>query len=386
MSEEKLVPKLRFEYWRKPWKISLLKNICDVVMGQSPSSKNYTTNPNDTVLIQGNADLKNGKITPKIFTKEITKKSKLGDIILTVRAPVGSLAINKYDACIGRGVCLIRSDNNKFLYYLLKRMKENHTWEKLSQGSTFESINSTDIKQLKIKIPSKEEQEKIANFLSFIDKQIELLANIYNLYQNFKKGLLQQIFTQKLQFANFKIEYASEKVGKYLIESKISGVDDINRRLTVKLNLNGIFPRETLAVEKEGSTKQYIRKTGQFIYGKQNLFKGAFGIIPKYLDGYLSSSDLPAFDFKKGIHPIWFLYYFSRKNFYQKLENLATGTGSKRVAPNDFLKIKLLVPPLEEQEKIANFLSAVDKKIDLIQNTIDKMEEFKKGLLQQMFI
>ena len=77
------------------WSSEKLGNLCKITMGQSPSSKNYSKNSNDTILIQGNADLISGKIVPRIYTSEITKLSYPGDIILTVRAPVGDLAINE---------------------------------------------------------------------------------------------------------------------------------------------------------------------------------------------------------------------------------------------------------------------------------------------------
>ena len=139
-------------------------------------------------------------------------------------------------------------------------------------------------------------------------------------------------------------------------------------------------------LKKEGATKQFIRKSGQFIYGKQNLHKGAFGIIPKELDGYLTSSDIPSFDFKGEINPKWFYYYFSRQNYYESLEKLSTGTGSKRISPKDFLNIKILVPEINEQNKIVKFLENVDKKITKTSYELDKIKDFKKSLLQQMFI
>ena len=274
-------------------------------MGQSPSSSNYTENENDTVLIQGNADLINGKVVPRIYTSEVTKTANPGDIILTVRAPVGDLAINEYKSCIGRGVCSI--EGNKFIYYFLQTLKDKHVWERLSQGSTFESINSNDIKNLNVKIPSEKTQKSISNFLTIIDNKIELLEKKYGNYQNFKKYLMQQIFAQKLRFDD-NCQYETKKVKDFLIESKIEGIDDINKRLTVKLNLKGITIRESKTIEIEGATKQFIRKSGQFIYGKQNLHKGAFGIVPKELDGYLTSSDIPSFDFKGEIKPKWFYY------------------------------------------------------------------------------
>jgi type I restriction enzyme S subunit len=166
-------PKLRFPEFSGEWKEKKFGNFCSIDMGQSPSSKNYTENPNDTILIQGNADLENGKVVPRIFTKEITKTSEPGNIIMTVRAPVGDIAINNYFACIGRGVCSIKG--NIFVYYLLENLKERNVWKKLSQGSTFEAINSLDIKNLNVNIPELNEQKKIASFLSQIDRKIVLL-------------------------------------------------------------------------------------------------------------------------------------------------------------------------------------------------------------------
>ena len=204
-------------------------------------------------------------------------------------------------------------------------------------------------------------------------------------YQEFKKYLMQQIFTQKLRFDK-NCYYKNKKVKDYLIESRIEGSDNINRRLTVKLNLKGISVRESKTTEIEGTTKQFIRKSGQFIYGKQNLHKGAFGIIPKELDGYLSSSDIPSFDFIGEINPKWFYYYFSRQYFYESLEKLSTGTGSKRISPKDFLTIKIMIPEINEQNKIVSILNNIDKKITFISNQIVETNEFKKGLLQQMFV
>lgn len=196
---------------------------------------------------------------------------------------------------------------------------------------------------------------------------------------------MQKLFAQELRFDD-NCQYKTKQVKDFLIESKIEGIDDINKRLTVKLNLNGITVRESKTIEIEGATKQFIRKTGQFIYGKQNLHKGAFGIIPKELDGYLTSSDIPSFDFKEGIEPKWFYYYFARKSFYEKLENLSTGTGSKRISPKEFLNIKIIVPEFKEQHKIVCLLEKFDEKINGISNQIVQMNMFKKSLLQQMFV
>ena len=111
-------PNLRFKNFKGDWEQQRLEEVAQVTMGQSPSSRNYTNNPNDYVLVQGNTDLKSNKISPRIWTKEITKQVRKGEFIMTVRAPVGYLAMANMDAVIGRGVAAI--DGNKYLYYLLQ--------------------------------------------------------------------------------------------------------------------------------------------------------------------------------------------------------------------------------------------------------------------------
>ncbi|HEL1673181.1 TPA: restriction endonuclease subunit S, partial [Streptococcus suis] len=137
-------PELRFPEFTDAWKQRKLGEVAVVVMGQSPDSKNYTNNPLDNILVQGNADLKNGNVEPRVWTTQITKIAEKGDIIVSVRAPVGDVAKTRYKVVLGRGVAGIKG--NDFIYQTLIRMKQFGYWMKLSTGSTFESINSGDIK------------------------------------------------------------------------------------------------------------------------------------------------------------------------------------------------------------------------------------------------
>lgn len=142
------------------------------------------------------------------------------------------------------------------------------------------------------------------------------------------------------------------KLGTLLTESKIiSENPNTNNRIRVKLNVLGVEKRP-VTKDKKGATRYYIRKAGQFIYGKQNLHKGAFGIVPEELDGYESSSDIPAFDIDNSCYPEWIFYFFRKNNFYLKLVDLAQGVGSKRIQPNNLFNLEIYVPSKEEQRKI----------------------------------
>lgn len=317
-----------------------------------------------------------------IFDEELILMGEDGANIVTRSSKLIFLAKGKY--WVNNHAHVIKADNNINQYFLSESL-ERINYEKYNTGTAQPKSNREVCQKIKVKIPQFNEQNKIANFLLVIDEKLRLLEQKYQYYQNFKKYLMQQIFTQKLRFDD-NCHYKTKKVKDFLTESKIEGTDDINKRLTVKLNLKGITVRESKTIEKEGATKQFIRKSGQFIYGKQNLHKGAFGIVPKELDGYLSSSDIPSFDFKGEIEPKWFYYYFSRKSFYESLESLSTGTGSKRISPKEFLNIKLIVPELKEQHRIVCLFAKVDEEINGISNQILQMNRFKKSLLQQMFV
>ncbi|SUK08041.1 restriction endonuclease subunit S [Staphylococcus aureus] len=174
------------------WTNERLGEVTTVTMGQSPKSVNYTDNSNDTVLIQGNADIENGLINPRIYTREVTKLIQKDEIILTVRAPVGKLAMAQINACIGRGVCSIKGD--KFLYYFLEWFATQNKWIRFSQGSTFESISGNDIRNIHIKIPVEDERTKIIKLLNSLDVlNSKTDLKIQNLKQR-KQSLLQKIF------------------------------------------------------------------------------------------------------------------------------------------------------------------------------------------------
>lgn len=209
--------------------------------------------------------------------------------------------------------------------------------------------------------------------------------------KNIKKYLLKNMFSDlnlkepKLRFNEFDSEIKVCYISNILKESKIKGKDNLEKRLSVKLHLNGIYKREIKSVEKEGATTQYIRRKGQFIYGKQNLHNGAFGIIPDYLDNYLSSSDIPSFDFIDNTNKLWFLYYLSNRDTYSRLENYSNGTGSKRISPETFLNLRIKIPSKKEQDKIVTLIHNLEIKIDCLLGKINNYKSFKKILLYKMF-
>lgn len=186
------LPKLKYRNLTEKWQLYRLKDVAKITMGQSPNSKNYTQNPIDHILVQGNADIRNGYVFPRIWTTEITKVANKGDIILCVRAPAGDVGRTKFNVVIGRGVAAIKG--NDFIFQQLQFMKSSGYWKKYISGSTFESINSNDIKNAKIFCPSQLEQKNISSLLDDIDTSIQIQQKNILDFKYIKQFLLQNMF------------------------------------------------------------------------------------------------------------------------------------------------------------------------------------------------
>lgn len=193
----KKVPKLRFKEFEKDgeWENPILSKVSDVIMGSSPSSISYNENKIGLPLLQGNTDIKNRLSAPRIYTTEITKECKVGDILLSVRAPVGTVAKSIHNACIGRGISALRAkkpNSQEYLYQWL--FSYESSWGKISQGGTFDAVNSDDVRNLLVPIPSPKEQQKIASCLSSLDELITAQSKKIEQLKQHKKGLMQGLF------------------------------------------------------------------------------------------------------------------------------------------------------------------------------------------------
>ena len=186
------VPEIRFKGFSDAWEQRKLGDVVQITMGQSPDGSTYSDEPSDYILVQGNADLQNGWVCPRIWTTQITKKADAGDLIMSVRAPAGAMGKTAYNAVIGRGVAAIKG--NEFIYQLLVKMDADGFWKTLSCGSTFESLNSDNIKNAEVKIPSTAEQIKIGGYFQQLDNLITLHQRELEKLKNLKKACLEKMF------------------------------------------------------------------------------------------------------------------------------------------------------------------------------------------------
>jgi len=175
------------------WNIQELGQVATVKMGHSPSSRFYNRQGKGVPLIQGNADVFERKTIARTYTTETTKHAVKGDILLSVRAPVGEVALATFNCCIGRGVCSV-SYENSYLYHLLIFLE--NTWSKYSSGSTFYAVSSDIVRRYPLILPSDlKEQIAIANVLSDMNADIDHLCARLAKIKTVKQGMMQELLT-----------------------------------------------------------------------------------------------------------------------------------------------------------------------------------------------
>ena len=187
------VPRIRFKGFKEDWEQCKLGEICQITMGQSPDGSTYSEISSDYILVQGNADLKDGWVYPRIWTTQKTKTANAGDLIMSVRAPAGTIGKTSYDVVLGRGVAGIKG--SEFIYQLLVKMDLDDYWKKLAMGSTFESINSDVVNGAELMVTENiDEQNRIGDYFDSLDHLITLHQSKLDKLQKIKKSMLESMF------------------------------------------------------------------------------------------------------------------------------------------------------------------------------------------------
>ncbi len=390
-------PQLRFPAFKGEWTRNNFGDIVKINQGlQIPISERFLEQVEDSHFYITNEFLRDNS-EKKYFIKNPPKSviCTKDDILMTRTGNTGMVVTNIEGAFHNNFFKIAYPQNvvKGFLYNFLKLPNTQKQIVRLAGTSTIPDLNHSDFYKIEFVFPNPNEQKQIADFVYYIDEKLQALKKKHRLLEQYKKGVMQKLFSQELRFkdenGNDFPEWEVKKLGEVLsIPEKIKPEKiEKNKLLTVKLHLKGLFKNGSTEGLSIGSTNYFVRKKGQFIYGKQNLFNGAFGIVSEEFDGFLTSGDVPALDIDYSkLNSMFLLSFLGREIFYKKLEEIASGSGSKRIHENIFLNVEIPIPCLAEQTAIANFLYALDEKINQTQTQIEKMEVWKKGLLQKMFM
>ena len=377
------------------WRRVRLGGIADINMGQSPPSIVVNERGLGIPFLQGNAEFTSKYPVPQKWVTKPLKLSKKGDILISVRAPVGAVNKADRDYCIGRGLAAIsfRATDDSFGWFGIIYWK--YQLENLSQGSTFGAISRDDLKNLLLLLPSSpSEQRKIAEILETVDNAIEKTGRIIEKYKRIKQGLMQDLLTRGIA--------ESDELGVRSYELR----DEKKHRF--KDSPLGRIPEEWEVVELgcvgdiiygEGLRQELYEPDGDTlvfgtggIIGRAKLFldRGPALVIPR--KGSITSVFYIQEDQK-----FWIIdtaFYLKPQNGYCKfiyftlcnmdLELLNEATGVPSLSRENIKSIQIPLPPLPEQKRIASILSQIDEVIEKEQKYKEKLERIKRGLMEDL--
>jgi type I restriction enzyme S subunit len=407
--EKSLVPQLRFSEFEGEWRKKKLENVCSFFSGGTPTStkKEYYTG-NIAFIGSGNIfDSSVEKyISEKAFKNSSAKIVGVGDILYALYgANSGDVAISKLYGAINQAILCIRTEEEKkFLYQVLTHKKESivRTYLQGGQGN----LSAKIVKKIKIRFPKKEEQQKIANFLSAIDKRIQTLVKKKTLLEQYKKGGMQKIFKQELRFKDDTSATLVASDGKAFPEWNKVQLSDIAERvkaknkidnqnvLTISAQLGLVSQLEYFnkSVSAKNLKGYYLLERNDFAYNKsysKGYPMGAIKRLDKYDLGVVSTLYI-CFRFNEKVSHNFMEHYFDAGLQNRAIEKVAQegarNHGLLNIGVNDFFEINLKIPSLVEQTKVANFLSAINENIELVTKKIEHTKTYKKGLLKQMFV
>ena len=389
------IPSIRFHGFDDAWEQRELGEVCKITMGQSPDGSTYSDTPTDYILVQGNADLKDGWVCPRIWTTQKTKTADAGDLIMSVRAPAGAMGKTAYDVVLGRGVAGIKG--NELIYQLLVKMDGDGYWKKLAAGSTFESINSDAVTKAEIVIPQDiAEQQQIGSYFRNLDHLITLHQRKLEKLTNVKKSMLEKMFPRngscypEIRFKGFTAPWEQRKFGEITskYEDPVPTPHDGYYRLGIRSHAKGTF-HSYVAKGQELETAQMHRvAAGNFIVNITFGWEHAVAITDKNDAGKLVSHRFPQFSFAEGMVPEFFRYVIVDEKFRHHLWLASPGgAGRNRVLKLDeMLNYLMRFPSRDEQIKIAEFFRQLDNLITLHQRELEKLQNIKKSMLEKMFV
>jgi len=407
------VPELRFKEFDGEWQI--ISNSIQIVAGNSYSLDDYLDK--GVVLIQGlNIGPGKLKLDNPYYLSDTINGSHItlnkDDILLGLNRPItnGELKICKYDlnqkAYLYQRAGKLEFNTNEihseFLYQLLRSdyFLKKTTIELV--GSDQPYIRSNLFKVVKLWFPEFPEQQKIASFLSAVDKKIQQLTKKKELLEHYKKGVMQQLFSGKLRFKPDGVAGPSRSYPDWE-EKQLSEVAERVTRKNKENNLNVLTISAQLglvsqleyfnkSVSAANVTNYYLLNRNDFAYNKSysnGYPMGAIKRLKKYDKGVVSTLYICfAFNEKVSLEFMEQYFEFGRQNV--ELEKVAQegarNHGLLNIGVKDFFNIDIKIPTLPEQQKIATYLSSIDTKIESVNQQITQTQTFKRGLLQKMFV
>ena len=412
-----LAPQLRFPEFEGEWENRAMRDFTKINQGlQIPISERFYEKADDNYFYITNEFLRKG--SEKSYFIKNPSESVIcyeDDILMTRTGNTGQVVTGVHGA-FHNNFFKIKYDktcDKWFLYYFLTSHKTQHTILKLAGTSTIPDLNHGDFYKITLNSPSVSEQQKIASFLSAVDEKIQQLSRKKELLEQYKKGVMQQLFSGKLRFKDENGEhypdweersfgdiftfYTTNSLSREKLNYEVGKVKnihygDIHSKFKTLFDINNeIVPFVNSDFDISKIKKECYCQEGDLVIADASEDYADIGKSIEIIN--LKNEKVVA-----GLHTflarpnktkmfIGFSGYIVRSdNFRKQIMTIAQGSKVLSISTGRLAMVAMKIPGLPEQQKIANFLSGIDCKIEQVNGELVKTQEFKKGLLQQMFV
>lgn len=382
-----MVPKLRFKEFCGEWEEKRLGDIAEIYKGNT-LSKSDLRDEGYPCILYGELYTKYGEIIERVYSKTNRADKNLfigknNDVLIPssgeTAIDISTASCLKCDnVYIGGDLNVIRCNdiNGSFLSYNLNH-KQKNSIAKFAQGVSVVHIYGDSLRKLKIKIPSLPEQTKIADFLSTVDDKIQNQQDKITHLENIKNGFMQKIFSRKIRF--------KDDGGEEFPEWEEKKLGDICNITTGKLDAN--------AMNKDGKYRFYTcaaeyYRINSYAFDTEALIISGNGANVGYIHYYKGKFNAyqRTYILDNFFYHIKYIKTYLDKYLHKRIENEKKAGNTQYIVLSTLYDMKIELPCLEEQMKIADFISSFDEKISTEKETLEHLKQLKKGLLQQMFV
>jgi type I restriction enzyme, S subunit len=386
MQTKEMVPRLRFSDFRNDILNTMrFTECCDLKHGFQFRDEHFVSSGIPVIKI---ANLNYGgdiKLLPKSFVNQDEKFKKFelkqGDVLMALTG--GTLGktckiLENYGSLyqnyrVGK---FVSKDNaiDAYIYFVLQSSLVQKRVKSLVNEAAQPNFGKQDFDKIKLALPKIEEQQKIASFLSSVDDKISQLEKKKTLLETYKRGIMQKIFSEELRFKDENGEEFPE-----IIKSKLDAcLISVSSGKSSTKSKSGIYPIYG-STGKISSSEKYEYEGENILIARVGANAGSIYIVN---GKYNVTDNTLILSLKKDID-LYYIYFWLT-NF--NLTRLIFGSGQPLITGKIIKSLVFDFPQISEQQKIASFLSSIDKKIEITSTQLEKTLEFKKGLLQQMFV
>jgi type I restriction enzyme S subunit len=401
-------PKIRFKEFSENWGSKKIIELADYVDYRGKTPKKVESG----VLLVTAKNIKQGYLDYSASQEFIEEsafddvmrrgKVELNDVLITTEAPLGNVAsVDRTDIALAQRVIKYRGKTGLLDNLFLKQKFLSESFQEIlkskATGGTVQGIKGSVLHQIPLIVPSKEEQTKIATFLSAVDEKISQLSQKLHLLGQYKQGMMHKLFSQQLrfkaddgsEFGDWEDKPLNEIACKNTIKNKDGSITEVltNSAIQGIIKQSDYFEREI--VTESNLIGYYLVNVNDFVYNPRISVHAPVGPIKRNKKCLGIMSPLyTVFTIKTG--NLNYLEYFFDCDFWHDYVKSVANSGARHdrmnITNKDFFEMPILYPCLKEQTKIANFLSAIDQKIDVVSEQLEQAKLWKKGLLQQMFV